>query len=191
MPRDLVSRILDYWFLPPGHAGHNRDRAMWFNGTPAIDADIARHFAPVIEQALNGRLDHLAATPRGALALCLLLDQMTRNVFRGTRRAYAGDRRARRIARSALARGFDRRLPVVQRAFLYMPLHHSEAPGDQNHCVGLLWQLHRRSGLSYVVGHRDIVVRFGRFPHRNAVLGRINTPAEDAYLAAPHDRYGQ
>lgn len=191
MPRDLVSRILDYWFLPPGHPGHNRDRRMWFNGTPAIDADIRTRFAPAIECALQGRLNHLAATPRGALALCLLLDQMTRNVFRGTGRAFAGDRRAQRIARSAVARGFDRRLPLVQRAFLYMPLHHSETQGDQNRCVGLLWRLHRPSGLDYAIGHRDTVVRFGRFPHRNAALGRTSTPAEDAYLDAPHQRYGQ
>jgi uncharacterized protein (DUF924 family) len=191
MPPDTVSRILDYWFLPPGQVGHNCDRAMWFRGTPAIDADIARRFGAVIAQALAGRLDHLADTPRGALALCLLLDQMTRNVFRGTSRAYAGDRRAQRIARQAIAHGFDRLLPPVQRLFLYTPLHHSEVPGIQNHCVGLMWRLRRRGGLYYVIEHRNVVVRFGRFPHRNAVLGRRNSPAEAAYLNGPHERYGQ
>jgi uncharacterized protein (DUF924 family) len=188
---DIIDRVLDYWFLPPGHPGHGRHRTMWFNGTPALDADIARRFRPAIEQALCGRLDHLACTPRGALALCLLLDQMTRNTFRGTALAFAGDARARRTATAAIARGFDRRLPAVLRAFLYMPLHHSESHGDQNRCVGLLWRVRGPGGLKYAVGHRNIVVRFGRFPHRNAALGRANTPAEDAYLAAPHQRFGQ
>jgi len=188
---DLVSRVLDYWFLPPDHPGHGKARAMWFNGTPALDADIARRFGAAIENALRGRYNHLARSPRGALALCLLLDQMTRNVFRGTGRAFAGDARARRIARSALAGSFDRRLPTVQRSFLYMPLHHSESLGDQNRCVGLLWQLYGSGTLKYAVGHRDIVARFGRFPYRNAALGRIDTPAEQTYLKGAHQRFGQ
>ena len=188
---DLVRRLIDYWFLPSGHAGHGRDRAMWFNGTPALDADIARRFGVDIERALRGRLGYLARSPRGALALCLLLDQMTRNVFRGTGRAFAGDSRARRIAEAAVARDFDRRLPMFQRGFLYLPFHHSESRGDQNRSVGLLWRLHRPSGLRYAVKHRDIVVRFGRFPHRNAALGRVNTSAEEAYLSGAHQRFGQ
>ncbi|TXL74439.1 DUF924 domain-containing protein [Vineibacter terrae] len=187
----LASRILDYWFLPPDDPGHGRDRAMWFNGTPAIDADIARRFGADIEKALHGRLNHLASSPRGALALCLLLDQMTRNVFRGSPRAFSGDARARRVARSAVVRGFDQRLPPYQRAFLYMPFHHSESRGDQNRCVGLLWPVSRPGAFKYAVGHRDIVVRFGRFPHRNAALGRMDTLGEAAYLSAPHERYGQ
>jgi uncharacterized protein (DUF924 family) len=188
---NLVTRILDYWFLPPRHAAHGKDRAIWFNGTPALDQEIAARFGDAIERALKGRLDHLARTPRGALALCLLLDQMTRNVHRGTARAFAGDRRARRIAHTALARGFDRRLPPGLRGFLYMPLHHSESVGDQNRSIGLLWRLRGPAKLKYAIDHRDVVARFGRFPHRNAALGRRNTPAEDAYLAAPHERYGQ
>ena len=188
---DLVSRILDYWFLPPGHAGYGKNRAMWFNGTPALDADIRRRFGADIEQALQGRLDHLARSPRGALALCLLLDQMTRNAFRGTARAFAGDARARRVAASAVARGFDRRLPAFQSTFLCLPFHHSESRGDQNRSVGLLWRLNGPGSLKYVVGHRNTVVRFGRFPHRNAALGRVNTPAEEDYLRIPHERFGQ
>ena len=187
----LVNRILDYWFLPSGHPGHGRDRAIWFNSTPAFDAETARRFGADIERALQGRLDHLARSPRGALALCLLLDQMTRNAFRRTGRAFAGDRRARRIAKAAVARGLDRRLPAIQRGFMYMPLHHSESHGDQNRCVGLLWRVRGPGKLKYAVGHRDIVVRFGRFPHRNAALGRADTPAEDAYLKGIHERFGQ
>lgn len=188
---DLVSRVLDYWFLPPGHPDHGNDRAMWFSGTPALDADIAHRFGTAIENALRGRYNHLARTPRGALALCLLLDQMTRNVFRGTGRAFAGDARARRVARLALARGFDRRLATVQRSFLYLPFHHSESRGDQNRSVGLLWQLHGPGQLRYAVAHRDIVARFGRFPYRNAALGRVDTPAEQTYLKGAHERFGQ
>ncbi len=188
---DLVSRILDYWFLPAGHAGHGRDRTIWFNSTPAFDAETAGRFGADVERALRGRLDHLARSPRGALALCLLLDQMTRNVFRGTGRAFAGDARARRIAGAAVARGLDQRLSGFQRSFLYMPFHHSESRGDQNHSVGLLWRVHGPGRLKYTVGHRDIVVRFGRFPHRNAALGRDDTPAEETYLRGIHERFGQ
>ncbi|TWT03064.1 DUF924 family protein [Reyranella sp. CPCC 100927] len=188
---DLITHILDFWFLPPGHPGHGKDRTMWFNGTPALDAEIVRRFGAAIEKALDGHYDHLARTPRGALALCLMLDQMTRNAFRGTGRAFAGDARARRIARAALARGFDRRLPRVQRSFLYMPFHHSESQGDQNRSIGLLWRVHGPGPLKYSVDHRDIVVRFGRFPHRNAALGRTDTPAEQAYLGGVHARFGQ
>ena len=191
MPVSLVSRILDYWFLPSGHPGYGRDRTIWFNSTPAFDADTARRFGADIERALRGRLDHLARSPRGALALCLLLDQMTRNVFRGTHRAFAGDRRARRIARAAVARGFDWHLPAFERRFMYMPFHHSESHGDQNRCVGLLWRARGSGKLKYAVGHRDIVVRFGRFPHRNAALGRVDTPAEETYLRGIHERFGQ
>ena len=162
---------------------------MWFNGTPAIDGEIAARFGAAIEHALQGRLDHLACTPQGALALCLLLDQMTRNAYRGTPRAFAGDRRARRIARTAIARGFDRRLPPGLRGFLYMPLHHSESVGDQNRSIGLLWQLRGPAKLQYAVEHRDVVARFGRFPHRNAVLGRPSSAEESAFLLEPGSRF--
>jgi uncharacterized protein (DUF924 family) len=191
MSSRLVSEIIDYWFLPPGHPRHGSNRAMWFDSTPAIDAEIRLRFGPAIERALRGRLDHLARSPRGALVLCLLLDQMTRNVFRGTAGAFVGDRRARRIAASAVRRGFDRELPVFQRSFLYMPFHHSESRGDQNRCIGLIWRLRRPASLKFAVGHRNIVVRFGRFPHRNAALARSNTSAEDAWLQKPHARFGQ
>ncbi|MCW5744880.1 MAG: DUF924 domain-containing protein [Alphaproteobacteria bacterium] len=188
---DLTCRVLAYWFLPPGHPAHGRQRAQWFTSTPALDADIARRFGPAIDLALRGRYNHLAGTPRGALALCVLLDQMTRNAFRGSARAFAGDARARQIAMAALARGFDRRLPVFQRIFLYLPFEHSEARGDQGRFMGLVSRLVRRNGLKYAVQHRDIIVRFGRFPHRNAALGRSDTPAEAAYLAVDHPRFGQ
>jgi uncharacterized protein (DUF924 family) len=164
---------------------------IWFQGTAAFDGQIRHRFGAAIARALEGRLDHLAATPRGALALCLLLDQMTRNAFRGSAGAFAGDRRARRIAGAALRRGFDRRLATVERLFLYMPFHHSESRGDQGLGIGLMSRMCRPSDVKHAIGHRDIVARFGRFPHRNAVLARPDTPAETAYLSAAHPRFGQ
>jgi uncharacterized protein (DUF924 family) len=191
MPRDLISRVLDYWFQPFGHHGHGKRRAMWFSSTPALDTDIGHRFGRTIACALTGRHDHLARTPRGALALCILLDQMPRNCCRGTAAAFAGDARARRIAHSALVRGFDRRLPAFQRLFLYLPLEHSESRGDQGRFIGLLGRRHQVNNLKYAVAHRDIIVRFGRFPHRNAALGRADTPEETAYLQTSHPRFGQ
>lgn len=188
---DPVSRILDYWFLPPGHPGYGKPRDMWFKSTPAVDADIAHRFAGAIAHALGGRSNHLARTPRGALALCVLLDQMTRNASRGTAAAFAGDPRARCVAQAAIARRFDRRLPAFQRLFLYLPFEHSESRGDQGRFIGLMARQHRANNLKYAVAHREIIVRFGRFPHRNAALGRTDTPAEAAYLQTDHPRFGQ
>jgi uncharacterized protein (DUF924 family) len=183
--------VLDFWFLPPRHPRHGEARKIWFNGGATLDAEIRRRFGPDIERALAGGYRHWTDTPDGTLALCLLLDQFTRNAFRGTARAFAGDRLALRAARCAVARGFDRALPPRLRTFLYLPFEHSEHPGDQHRCIGLF----ARSGLvvnvRWAVMHRDLVVRFGRFPHRNAALGRADTAAEIAYLAGEHERFGQ
>ncbi|MEK0082206.1 DUF924 family protein [Benzoatithermus flavus] len=171
--------ILTFWFAP-----ENRPR--WFTPDSAFDAEIARRFGPLIEDAADGRLAAWVREPRGALALCILLDQFPRNVWRGTPRAFAYDRYALPVAEEALARGHDRALSPEERLFLYLPLEHSEDLERQQRCVALMEGLGDPGWLDYAVRHRDIVARFGRFPHRNAVLGRTSTAEEEAFLQEPN-----
>lgn len=183
--------VLDYWFLPQRHPRHGQWRKIWFSGGAALDAEIRHRFGTDIEQALAGSYRHWTRTPLGALALCLLLDQFTRNAYRGTARAFAGDALALRVARCAVARGFDRALPPRLRTFLYLPFEHSEHLGDQHRCIGLFARSGMVVNVRWAVKHRDLVARFGRFPHRNAALGRAHTAAEIAHLAGEHERFGQ
>lgn len=156
--------------------------ARWFRPDPEFDARFRERFLPLHERAAAGALDGWAAEPGGALALALLLDQFPRNAFRGTARMYATDAHARRIAHAALARGLDAEVPEDLRNFLYLPLMHSEDPADHALCVqktaALGGEPHR-----YALHHQDIVRRFGRFPHRNAILGRASTNEEERFLA--------
>ncbi|HEX6012488.1 MAG TPA: DUF924 family protein [Geminicoccaceae bacterium] len=170
--------VLSFWFAPDG-------RERWFEPDPAFDAEIARRFAPMVGDAAAGRLDAFAGEPRGALALCVLLDQFPRSIWRGTPRAFAQDEAARRVADRAVAAGLDRDLPPEQRLFLYLPFEHSESLADQERSVALMAGLGDAEWLDYAVRHRDVIARFGRFPHRNAVLGRESTPEEAAFLAEP------
>jgi uncharacterized protein (DUF924 family) len=173
-----LEEVLAFWFDPA-----NRER--WFERDPAFDAEIARRFAPSIEDAAAGRLDAFAGEPRGALALCVLLDQFPRNVWRGTPRAFAQDEAARRVADRAVAAGLDRGLPPEQRLFLYLPFEHSESLADQERSVALMAGLGDAEWLDYARRHRDVIARFGRFPHRNEILGRASTPEEEAFLREP------
>jgi uncharacterized protein (DUF924 family) len=173
-----LEEVLSFWFAPGG-------RERWFERDPALDAEIARRFAPLVEEAAAGRLDALAGEPRGALALCVLLDQFPRDIWRGTPRAFACDEAARRVAGRAVAAGLDRGLPPEERLFLYLPFEHSESLADQERSVALMVGLGDAEWLDYAVRHRDVVARFGRFPHRNAILGRASTPEEEAFLREP------
>jgi uncharacterized protein (DUF924 family) len=177
------SEILEFWF--EGDAAELREK--WFEKDAAFDTLCAR-FTAAIRAARAGRYDHWAATPRGALALIILLDQLSRNVFRGSAEAYAADPHAREIARAMIAAEFDTQLTSVERMFVYLPFEHAETIADQNESVRLYEALRDALGeksIDYVTRHRDVILRFGRFPHRNAVLGRISTPEEEAYLAQP------
>jgi uncharacterized protein (DUF924 family) len=177
------SEILEFWF--EGDAAEHREK--WFEKDAAFDTLCAR-FTGAIRAARAGRYDHWAATPRGALALIILLDQLSRNVFRGSAEAYAADPHAREIARATIDAGFDTQLTPVERMFVYLPFEHAETIADQNESVRLYEALRDALGeksIDYVARHRDVILRFGRFPHRNAVLGRISTPEEEAYLAQP------
>lgn len=154
----------------------------WFKRDDAFDATFRERFLALHERAARGELDGWLVTPRGALALALLLDQFPRNAFRGTPRMYATDAHARRVARLALERGDDGQLPQELRNFLYLPFMHSEELADHEISVAKTAALpgdqHR-----YALHHRDIVERFGRFPHRNAILGRTSTPEEERFIA--------
>jgi uncharacterized protein (DUF924 family) len=155
--------------------------ASWFKRDEGFDARFRERFLATHEQAAAGVLDHWLSTAEGALALVLLLDQFPRNAFRGTDRMYATDAKARAAADLAIRSGFDRTVPEELRPFFYLPFMHSEQLEDLERCVTLNEQMGGES-LRYARHHRDIVARFGRFPHRNAILGRPGTAEEDRFL---------
>jgi uncharacterized protein (DUF924 family) len=180
--------VLDFWFAEVG-------TARWFAADAAFDAQIRARFGEAVEAAANGRLDDWATTPRGWLAWLILLDQFPRNLYRDDPRAWAADASAQRVALSGLARRDDRQLPAVQRVFAYLPLEHAEDSALQQRSVELFEALcaevpteqrkQFEEYLDYARRHREVIARFGRFPHRNATLGRPSTPQETLYLAQP------
>jgi uncharacterized protein (DUF924 family) len=181
--------ILDFWFS-------ERVRPLWFEKNQAFDDEIRRRFAATVDAACDGKLDDWTGTPESALALVLPLDQFTRNIHRGMPRAFAGDAKARAVAGRALDRGFDRRLPLDYRMFFFMPFEHSEDAADQARSMALFraWveahdgEARARAAefLPYARRHQEVILRFGRFPHRNAILGRVSTPEELAFLTEPN-----
>lgn len=173
-----AAALLEFWFAPGMEA-------RWFAVDPAFDRELAERFGPDLARAAKGELDHWVETPDEAVALVILLDQMPRNVFRGKPEAYALDSRALAMAEATLLRGHDRALPRIRRGFLYLPFEHSESLADQEYCVSLFERAgDDPDGLMWARRHRDVIARFGRFPHRNAVLGRETSPEEAAFLEA-------
>jgi uncharacterized protein (DUF924 family) len=156
--------------------------ARWFRKDDAFDADFRRRFMATHDAAVRGELRAWSASPAGALALLILLDQFPRNAFRGTARVYASDAQARQIAHAAIDAGFDRQVDEELRQFFYLPLMHSEDLADHDRCVLLSSALGGESE-RYARHHRGVIERFGRFPHRNAVLGRTSTAEERTFLA--------
>jgi uncharacterized protein (DUF924 family) len=193
---DRAKALIDAWFGPPGDPDRERQRETWFKATEEFDASLRQAFLADYEAAAAGELRSWEALPEGALALVLLLDQIPRNIFRGTPRAYAADAAARAVADRALRQGLDRLVPPVWRLFFYMPFHHSEDLEDQHRSVALFDTLprnpdRRRSLRRYGRPYIEVIERFGRFPHRNKILGRESTPDEIDFLAerdksAPH-----
>jgi uncharacterized protein (DUF924 family) len=183
-PRD----VLDFWFSPDAEPS-------WFARDDVFDARIRERFGATLEAAARRELDSWAGTPEGWLALLIVLDQFSRNIHRGDARGWAADARAQAMALAGIERGDDQRLAPSQRQFAYMPLEHAENLRLQQHCVALFEQLvassppgerERYEGfLDYARRHHDVIDRFGRFPHRNAALGRTSTRAEQDYLASP------
>lgn len=183
--------VLRYWFGDGADAAAvmKEKGAIWFQGGPAVDADITARFTTTVEAAASGALDVWAETPRGALALIILLDQLTRNIYRGSSRMYDADPKARALAHGLIARGLDHALTPIQRVFAYLPLEHHEDLAAQGEAVALFTRLGAEAPtlagfVDYAEQHRDVIVRFGRFPHRNALLGRESSPEEQAYLEA-------
>jgi uncharacterized protein (DUF924 family) len=154
----------------------------WFNKDTAFDDDIRRRFLGVHEDAAAGKLSRWEQSAEGALALLILLDQFPRNMFRGEARAFASDPLARAIAAGALVRGFDAQAPDGMRGFFYLPFEHSESLADQERAVVFYKAIGDADGLKWAEIHADIIRRFGRFPHRNAALGRVTTPEEQQFL---------
>ncbi|MEO5697338.1 MAG: DUF924 family protein [Burkholderiaceae bacterium] len=182
--------VLDHWFAPVGDAQHGTLRNLWFRKDPATDAEIVQRFGVLVEQALRGDLNHWARVAEGGLARILLLDQFTRNAFRDTPRAFAGDALALEAAIAMVATRQDEVLLPVQRAFVYLPFEHAEAIAMQDEAVRLFTRLTAdapalQGMLDYAERHRVVIRRFGRFPHRNAILGRPSTAVETAFLREP------
>jgi uncharacterized protein (DUF924 family) len=173
-PASRASDVLAFW--------REAGPARWFRKDDAFDADFRQGFLPLHEAAASGRLGPWSGHAEGALALVILLDQFPRNAFRRTARMYATDAMARRVAHPAIDAGFDRQVDAPLRQFFYLPLMHSEQLADHDRCVRLSRVLGGESE-RYALHHREIIERFGRFPHRNAVLGRTSTAAEEAFLA--------
>ena len=167
--------ILDFWYTPP-MSEH------WFNSTPQIDQTIRERFESIWQQAKAGALDHWQATPEGCLALCIVLDQFPLNMYRGKAISFSTEQQAVAVCKHAVAQGFDQQLPKERVMFLYMPLMHSEHLADQDESVRLFTAVGLVDNAKFAEHHRGIVQRFGRFPHRNAALGRESTPAELEYL---------
>ena len=199
-----MREVLTTWFgaMDDGLCTPGR-RAAMFRADPAQDAAIRDRFGALVEQALAGDLDQWAMTAAGRLALVVLLDQFTRNIYRGTDRAWAGDDSALKFAREGVGRGDDSLLPTEQRVFLYLPFEHSESLADQHTSVLLIERLRAAQPaganavavlngyLQHAVEHRDVIARFGHFPHRNGALGRASTDEEHHYLEANGRRFGQ
>lgn len=186
--------VLDFWFGRPGDAHHLQPRDEWFRKDEAFDAAIGARFGTLIGEALRGGLAHWAAQPLGALAQILVLDQFTRNSARGTAGMFAGDARALAAAQALVASGADRTLAGVQRQFVYLPFEHAEDAAMQRESMRLFAQLGDDEPalaglLEWAHKHAVIIERFGRFPHRNAALGRASTEEEIEFLRQPESSF--
>ncbi len=189
----LIPSILDFWFGAPGSAESGRTREVWFRKDAAFDEAIHSRFVEPIAIALAGGYGEWCTSADGALARVLLLDQFTRNAFRDTPRAFAGDERALATAQDAIARGHDRALDPFGRWFLYLPFEHAEDVAMQHRSLELYEALASETGnrapLEWARKHAEVVFRFGRYPHRNEILGRASTPEEIEFLAQPGSRF--
>lgn len=190
-----IDDILSFWFGEPRNDQQYYDerRKLWFAADPLVDQDITNQFLGDYERAATQELKEWTVTPRSALACILLYDQFPRNMFRGTPRAFATDVLAREITSYFLSTQEDRQLRSAERLFVYLPLMHSEELTDQQRSVALFQQLARDDPLvdsvSYAIRHREIIAQFGRFPHRNAILGRLSTPEEIEFLQQPNSSF--
>jgi uncharacterized protein (DUF924 family) len=198
-----IDQILSFWFREQELSAPQIDRRMdiWFGEDPAFDEAIMVGFEDDVEAASNGRLDHWAEEPRGRLALILLIDQFRRNIHRNTAKAFSHDKLALKLCVEGAVKKKDKGLTPIEKVFFYMPLQHAESVKVQAKSVELFNKLaesvsptYRETFLTvaqFAELHKDIVDQFGRFPHRNKLLGRENTPEENEYLAGDSPDFGQ
>ena len=188
------TEIYGFWFGSPDSEAHGEVRDFWFRGGPEVDREIDSRFGDDYHRAAAGEFDDWKRSPHSCLSLVVLLDQVPRNIFRGTPQAFAADPRALSVAKHIVAQPWHGDLLHVQRLFAYLPFEHSEDLEDQRTCVTLFEAIEdhpkRDEWLDYAVQHYKLIERFGRFPHRNAILGRGNTPEEEEWLANNEQRFG-
>jgi uncharacterized protein (DUF924 family) len=202
---NIPTHVREYWLGWDLNDAAAADQCwqLWYRGGSVVDEEIRERFGSAVEGALaqDETIWEWASDPNDACALVILLDQFTRNLYRSTPQAYAGDSLALALAKSVVDRGADRALSVLERVFLYHPFHHGESVAAQESALRMFeilcddapepWNAHLARHLRTVQGHRNTVIRFGRFPHRNAVLGRQSTEEEIAYLAEQPNTFGQ
>jgi len=185
----LKEDLLSFWFGTSILDDFPRNRDMWWQKDSEFDQLLRDTYSSLHDQAAQGALDHWQETPLGCLCLILLLDQFPRNMFRDTPRAFATDPKALEVTFHALEQGFDAGLPETARLFLYLPLEHSEDIDNQNACISLMQNFQSSNFVNFAERHRAIIRRFGRFPHRNAILGRPSTPEEITFLEQPNSGF--
>ncbi len=181
----LAEQILTFWFGTTDMTQPMEKREVWFRSTPEFDQSLIDDYMSVHERALAGELDHLKATAEECLALIISLDQFPRNIYRGTPQAFAADPKAREITNYALDQGYHLGMGKWPRIFLYLPLEHSEEFADHERVLPLYKEVADEQSIQSAQGHHDTIKQYGRFPHRNEVLGRQNTPEEDEYMKNP------
>lgn len=198
-----VHEILEFWFgVEPSDEAVIREKgASWFSSSPELDAEIKQRFGADVEKAASGEYNSWLEIPKRRLAAIILLDQFTRNIYRGTAQAFATDHLALKWAREGIAAGLDQELRPIERSFFYMPLMHAEELEAQDQCIRLFEALvaetdgelskNFENNLRFSHLHRDLIVEFGRFPYRNSTLGRESTPEELAHLAQSTQSFGQ
>lgn len=186
----MLDTVLEFWFGKPGDPGYGEARESWFKSTPELDAETRERFGALYEDVAAGKLDGSMDTPNGCLALILVLDQFPRNIFRGSAKAFATDAKALAISKHAIDKRFDVGMTEHEKTFLYMPFQHSEDLADHQRSVEIFSTLETKETFEFAKAHRAVIEQFGRYPHRNKVLGRTNTPAEEEYLKDA-DSWGQ
>lgn len=199
-PAPSADEVLAFWFGPdwntlPAHQVAERQKKLWWSKHPDVDAECRTRFEALVQQAAANQLDDWTEVPQSMLALILLLDQMPRNIYRDTPQAFAFDELARQCCHLALAMGLDQALPPIARVFVYLPLEHAEDLDDQEYVVQLMRGLAKAASgedkpafdgyADYARRHHAVIERFGRFPHRNRILGRESTPEEVEFLKQP------
>lgn len=183
---DKMNDIIEFWFGTAEDGPRIEPQSFWFKSTPELDEKIQSNFLSIHEQALAGVFDDLIETSNDYLAIIILFDQLPRNMFRNTPRAFASDGNARTWARKAIEKGIDTSQSSIHRqSFFYLPFEHSEDVNDQDESVRLFEKLGYDNYTRFAIAHRDVIASFGRFPHRNKILGRKSTPEETIYLSKP------